>query len=222
MSSDGNEFEYDDEDESQADADAPDASGDSPEDRPPGFRNWMAGRRGWIMLVGITLAQALFATIMIMLRSNVKPMTEYEHQNIRALAVEMLGYEVAIKQIYQSLPGRGGRRMTIGLDIVLVLGQLPAEQVEGSPRPTGEEMDVFIQAIQGMEERIRSQVNFLLQKIPVADYGTTDVYKVIKDAVREYINDSLEGLNFGTLVRPGIDKRRVTEVLLPMFVRMTM
>ncbi len=159
---------------------------------------------------------------MIMLRSGATPVESVRQETMQALAVEMLGHEVAIRQIYQALPLRGGKRMTIGLDIVLVLGQLPEERVAGAPRPNNAEMANFIKAIQDMETRIRSQVNFLLQKIPVDTLGTVDAHKLIKEQVKDYINDSLDGLDFGDNLRPGIGKRRVTEVLLPLFVRQMM
>jgi hypothetical protein len=159
---------------------------------------------------------------MLYLRSEAKPRVEVEYRSVRDLAVDMLGREVKIGQIHQVLPMRGGRRMTVGLDISLILGQLPEEQVEGSPRPNEEEFALFIGAIQAMEPGIRSRVNILLQRIPSDAYGTADVYKTIKDDVREYVNGTLDGLDFGEGLRPGIGKRRVTDVLLPMFVRQMM
>ncbi len=138
---------------------------------------------------------------------------------VRDLAVDMLGYEVKIGQMYQLIPMRGGKRMTIGLDMVLLLGQLPEEQIEGAPRPDPNELALFIGAIQAMEPGIRSRVNLLLQKIPTEEYGTPQPLRRIKDELRDYVNDTLEGLDFGGGLRPGIGKRRVTEVLLPMFIR---
>ncbi len=220
-----NDLDYDDEDESAEQPGSPDDGGTG-EGAPPsgakGFRDWLSGKRGWVMLFAVTVIQGLFATIMIMLRSDARPVRETEMQRIQALAVEMLGHEVAIKQIYQVLPAGGGKRMTIGLDIVLVLGQLPEERVEGAPRPNAEELEMFMAAIRDMEPRIRSQVNLLLQKVPAREYGSVDVPKMIKEEVKEYINDSLDRLDFGKKLRPGIGKRRVTEVLLPTFVRQVM
>lgn len=187
--------------------------------QPVGLRNWLAGRRGWVALVAVTLLQGIFAVVMLAMRSDARPVTEIQSASIRDLAIEMLGHEVRVGQVYQLIPAPGGKRMTIGLDIVLVLGQLPAEQVEGAPRPTPEEFAAFTEAITFMETRIRSQVNVLLQSIPARDYGRVEVYKTIKDAVKDYINDSLEGLDFSKTVRPEIEKRRVTDVLLPMFIR---
>ncbi len=185
-----------------------------------GVIGWLNARRGWTMLIGLAIAQGLFAVIMIALRSEAKPMAVAYSQHISELATDMLGYEVKVGQIYQVIPGRGGRRMTIGLDLVLILGQLPEERIEGSPRPTPGEMQLFIDTIRSMDDRIRSQVNILLQKIPPEEYGSVEVYKTIKQSVKDYINDSLDGLEFGKQLRKGISKRRVTEVLLPMFVRM--
>ncbi len=186
---------------------------------PKGFRRWLNVRRSWILMIGLAIAQAIFAVIMINLRSDAKPLAVSHTLNIKELATDMLGYEVKVGQIYQLIPGRGGRRVTIGLDAVLILGQLPAELVDGAPRPNQTEMEMFIATIKAMEDRIRSQVNILLQKIPPEDYGTVEALKIIKQQVKDYVNDSLDGFNFGKQLRDGISKRRVTEVLLPMFIR---
>ncbi len=161
----------------------------------------------------------MFGAIMMFLRSEAKPVNEVRMSAMEALAVDMLGHEVKIGQIYQLIPMRGGKRMTVGLDMSLMLGQLPEEQIEGAPRPTPEEFELFIAAIQAMEPGIRSRVNILLQKIPPGDYGSPRVLERVKEDVRQYVNDGLERLDFGKGLRRGIGKRRVTEVLLPMFIR---
>lgn len=196
----------------------PDEGGQA-EPPPSKTRAWLQGKRGWMVIAAITLIQGVFAVVMLLMRTDARPVEEENAKQIQELAAEMLGHEVAITQIFQTLAGSGGRRMTVGLDIVLVLGQLPEERVEGAPRPTPEELEAFMTAIRDMEPRIRSRVNSLLQRIPAADYGRVDALTTIKEDVKTYINDSLDGLNFSKTVRPGIGKRRVTDVLLPMFVR---
>lgn len=185
------------------------------------IRDWFNRKRGWILIIGLAIAQALFATIMIFLRSD-RTISQVEQEYIQDLAVEMLGYEVKYGQIYQLVPMRGGKKMTVGLDLVLVLGQLPEEQVAGAERPTPEEFELFVSVLHDMEPRIRSRVNQLLQQMPADAFGTVEAYKVIKEDVRKYANDILEGLDFGKSLRSGIGKRRVTDVLLPMFVRQMM
>lgn len=182
---------------------------------------WLEGKTGWLVIIVIALLQGVFATVMIMMKAGEKPVQSDPKAQIQALAVEMLGREVAIKQIYQLIPGPNGRRMTIGLDIVLVLGQLPEERIEGAPRPNDVEFDEFAFAISAMESRVRSRMNFLLQRIPFDQYGSPEVYETIKNDVKDYINDELDKLNFVNL-RPGIGKRRVTDVFLPLFVRQVM
>lgn len=185
------------------------------------FVEWLTRRRGWILMIGLAIIQAVFVTILIHLQADAKPVKESMEAAVRDLAIDMLGVEVKIDEIYQLIPVRGGKKMTIGLDVSLVLGQLPEERVNGAPRPNPEEMELFVKTINDMEPRIRSRMNSLLHQIPVADYGTVDVYKVIKDNIMEYVNDCLDGFDFGKALRPGIGKRRVTDVLLPSFVRQT-
>ncbi len=187
-----------------------------------GVREWMNSRRGWILIASLAAAQAIFAVIVIHLRSEAKPVAEIRTQEILDLATDMLGHEVKINQIYQLIPVRGGRRLTVGLDMVLVLGQLPDERIEGSPRPNAEEMALFIETIGTMEPGIRSMVNGLLLQIPTEDLGSAGSYEAIKTAVREYVNDTMDRLDFGSGLRPGIGKRRVTDVLLPMFIKQYM
>ncbi len=183
------------------------------------IRNWLNAKRGWLIIIGLAISQAVFASIVIFFRSEARPMAEMRQEQILNLTTDLLGHEVKINQIFQLLPSSGGVRMTVGMDVVLILGQLPEERVEGAPRPTPQEMETFMTIIYDMEPRIRSQVNILLQQIPAEDYGTVEVYKTIKEAVRKYVNDTLDGLDFGKSVRPGIGKRRVTDVLIPMFIR---
>ncbi len=186
------------------------------------IRDWMTSRRGWVMIAALAAVQAVFAVVVIHLRSEAKPIAEIRTQTIRDLATELLGYEVKVNQIYQLIPVRGGKRLTVGLDLVLVLGQLPEEQVEGAPRPNPEEMALFVETIKTMEPGVRSMVNILLQQIPADDLGSAGSYETIKSAVRKYVNDTLNGLDFGSGLRPDIGKRRVTDVLLPMFVKQYM
>lgn len=186
------------------------------------LKEWLTARRGWVLIIGLAVAQAVFAVIMLFLRSEAKPISEVQYASIRDLALDMLGYEVNVGQIHQVVPMRGGKRMTIGLDISLILGQLPEEQIEGAPRPNEAEFVLIIETIKTMEPGIRSRVNLILQQIPPDAYGTVDVYKTIKDDVRDYVNDTLDRLDFGKGLRQGISKRRVTDVLLPMFVRQMM
>lgn len=185
------------------------------------IRDWFNRKRGWILIIGLAIAQALFATIMIFLRSD-RTIAQAEQEYIQDLAVEMLGYEVKYGQIYQLVPMRGGKRMTVGLDLVLVLGQLPEEQVAGAERPTPAEFELFVSVLHDIEPRIRSRVNQLLQQMPAETFVTVEAHKVIKEDVKKYANDILDGLDFGKGLRPGIGKRRVTDVLLPMFVRQMM
>lgn len=185
-------------------------------------RDWLNRKRSWILIIGVSISTAVFGSVMLSLRSEAKAVAEAEKGALRDLAVEMLGYEVKISQIYQLIPMRGGKRMTVGLDIVLVLGQLPEEQVEGADRPTPDEIQLFINVLNDMEPRIRSRVNQLLQQVPPERFGSADVLKTIKEDVKTYVNDVLDGLDFGKGLRKGIGKRRVTDVLLPMFVRQMM
>jgi hypothetical protein len=182
------------------------------------IREWMNARRGALMIVALSVAMGIASTIVIRLRSQATPVAEIRAAAVRDLATDMLGHEVKINQIYQLLPMRGGRRMTVGLDLVLVLGQLPEERVEGAPRPDAEEMALFAATIGSMEPSIRSMVNIMLQQIPAEDLGAVSGQNTIKDEVRDYVNDTLDGLDFGAGLRPGIGKRRVTDVFLPMFV----
>ncbi|MCC8180079.1 MAG: hypothetical protein LIP23_04100 [Planctomycetes bacterium] len=184
-----------------------------------GLKDWFKGRRGWLAIIFLAIVQAIFATIMILLRSDAKPVAVTEAAAIKDLAVEMLGREIQIEQIHQMIPAPGGRRMTIGLDMVLVLGQLPDEQIEGAPKPNPQEMEMVMAAITDLEPRIRSRVNSLLQQVPIEEYGRVEVLNNIKESVKNYVNDTLEGLDFGKNYREEISKRRVTDVLLPMFVR---
>lgn len=193
---------------------------ETPAAAPDGWRRWLEGRRGWIVIGVIALLQAVFATVMILLKGGGKPPDDGKTE-VQALAVEMLGREVAIRGINQLIAGPGGRRLTIGLDLVLVLGQLPEERIAGAPRPTAEEFEAFTQAIADMEPRIRSRMNSLLQKIAYDEYGSPEIYERIKKDIMQEANRQLEGLAFSR-VRPEIGKRRVTDVLLPMFVRQTL
>ncbi len=50
------------------------------------------------------------------------------------------------------------------------------------------------------------------------DLSSINGQAAIKNDVRNYVNDTLDRLDFGDGVRKEIGKRRVTDVLLPMFV----
>jgi Flagellar basal body-associated protein FliL. len=184
-----------------------------------GWRSWLNKKRGWILMLVLALVQSVFALVMLRLGAQAKPVATMSQEHVRDLAIEMLGHEVAFNQIYQLVPMRGGRKMTIGLDIVLVLGQLPEERVEGADRPTAEEFDAYTAALQQLEPNIRSKVNTLLQQIPPDELGDPEIYKTIKEDVKTYANDMMDSLDFGKGVRTSLGKRRVTDVLIPMFIR---
>ncbi|MCC8189897.1 MAG: hypothetical protein LIP77_04555 [Planctomycetes bacterium] len=183
------------------------------------FRNWLNAKRGWILLCAFTLAQGMFAVIMISLRANARPVEEAPLETVQDLATEMLGHEVAFREIYQYLPASGGRRVSLGMELVLVLGQLPEERVEGADRPTPAELEVFITAIRDLEPNIRNRLNGILNSVPADELGSLEVNLLIKSSVRDMVNDALDGMFYGGKVRPHISRRRVTEVLIPMFLR---
>lgn len=193
------------------------ASGGTPAPS-PGWRGLFSGRRGWIILAVIALLQAVFASVMLSLRSVRQPLPAAQQAEIRALAIDMLGREVGISGINQVISGARRHRMTVGLDLVLVLGQLPEERIEGSPRPTDLEMETFIAAINALDPKIRSRMITMLQAVKYEEYGDPAILDRFKSEIRDYVNDELEKLDFST-VRPEIGRRRVTEALLPMFVR---
>lgn len=227
MADDDDDFDDDEEEDAlgeEVDGSADDDLGGGDDDGssssgPVTWKTWLNTKRGWMLIAILAVIQGLFAFIMIRMRSQARPVEQVTVEQVRALAIEMLGYEVKFGQIYQTLPLRGGKHMTVGLDLVLVLGQLPEEQIEGAPRPNPQEFALFTQAAKDIEDRIRSRMNIILQQIPVSEYGSTDVYRRIKDEIKTYANDVLAGLDFGKNLRPGINKRRVTDVLLPMFIR---
>ena len=186
---------------------------------PIGFRDWLAGRRGWLILVAMTMAQAIFASIVISLRSRARPMALSSVEMVNDMAVDMLGREIMISRISQVMPIQGGRKMVVFMDLALVLGELPEERVDGAQRPTPEEMALFSEAVTNMEPGIRSRVISLVRRIPPERYATGEAHREIADDVREYANGILAGLDFGDRVRPEVGRRRVTEVLLPAFIR---
>jgi hypothetical protein len=183
------------------------------------LREWFFNR-GWIIIGVIALLQAVFASVVLSLRGSYRPARIAPHAEVRQLAVDMLGREVGISGINQVISGSRRRRMTIGLDLVLVLGQLPEERIEGAPRPAEEEMEEFMAAITAMDSKIRSRMINLLQGVDYDDYGGPEVLETFKTEIADYVNGELEKLSFPS-VRPDIGRRRVTEALLPMFVRQT-
>ena len=193
------------------------AKGDAGKSR-KNWRNWLSGRDGWVTIVVITLLLGVFASILVGLKGTARGLTLDRPPPMGSLSVDMLGHEVAVRDMYQTVFGSGGRRLEVTLDLVMVLGQLPEERVEGSPHPTLEEMEAYVQAVSSMDTRVRSRMVMLLQGIPIDEYGSSDIANRIKADIMGYVNDELEKLSFPT-VRPGLGKRRVTDVLLPSFER---
>ena len=182
------------------------------------WRDWMSGRTGWVVIVVITLLLGVFASILVSLKGTARPLTMDLPPEVEGLAVDMLGHEVAVRDMYQTVFGPGGRRLEVTVDIVLVLGQLPEERVVGAPHPTPEEFEAYVFVVSAMQERVRSRMVSLLQSIPIDEFGSSDIANRIKLDIMGYVNDELEQLSFPT-VRPGLGKRRVTDVLLPNFER---
>ncbi|MDR1533815.1 MAG: DUF3352 domain-containing protein [Planctomycetota bacterium] len=183
------------------------------------LRNWLAGKRGWLILITLTLSQALFASVMIALRSRAAPSAATREELVRGLAVDMLGREVRIERIHQVVRVPGGKNLVIFMDIALVLGQLPEERIEGAERPGPEEMEIFAAAVAELAPAIRSRVNAMVRRLPPEQFATAEARRAIAEEVGNFVNDTLAGLNFGDRIRPGLGRRRVTEVLLPAFIR---
>lgn len=207
----------DDEEDGAGEEGAEGAAGATPAQ--PGARDWMAGRRGWLIIGVLAVTQALFALILLYFRADVRPEANDAPVRIQELLADMLGHEVRVKDVYLYTPLRGGKRFSLAMDIVLVLGQLPEERVNGAPHPNAAEFELFAAAIRDMEPRIRSRLNTLLQGLAPESYNGPDAFKLLKEEARNLVNDGLESLDFGKALRPGIGKRRVTEVLFPQFLR---
>lgn len=181
------------------------------------WRSALSSRSGCLVVVTILVAQAIFAVILISLKTN-KPELVPTKAEVAKLTTAMLGHEVHIPRISQIVREPTGKRISIGIDLVLVLGQLPEERLEGSPLPTEEEMLAFEEMVKAMEPRIRDRMNSFLQQIPYDEYGKSNIMQTIRDGVKNDINDALENIEFKN-VRPFISRRRVTDVFLPMFVQ---
>ena len=183
-----------------------------------GWRNWLAGHRGWFILAVLTVAQGLFTTVLLFLKTEVKRSDSAVEATRRHLSPDSARLEVMVKDITQYIRIPGGKHMTIGMDLVVVLGELPEERADDVMRPNGGEMQAFAEAVTAMEPAIRDRVNAILLRVPPGEYGNTEVQDLIRKELADYVNDRLEALDFPKL-RPEIGKRRVVAVFLPQFVR---
>ncbi|MDR3212092.1 MAG: hypothetical protein LBU79_09280 [Planctomycetota bacterium] len=183
------------------------------------WRDFLAGKTGLIVILLMATLQGTFAGIMLYFKTGDTPLAIDQTVLTEALTLDLLGSEVPVAGIYQLINGPEGKRLTVGIDLSLILGQLPEERVEGAPRPNSQEQEIFRLAVTDMEPRIRSRVNQILQRIEFDAYASPNqVFSEIREEIKNYVNDQLAALRF-TMVRPELDRRRVTEVLLPMFVR---
>lgn len=180
----------------------------------PGFKDWINRRRGWLLVIALALAQGLFALIMMFMRADARPAGSDAIRTVEDQAIDALGHEVAFSDIYYYLPAPGGRRISLNMNLVLNLGQLPQELVEGAERPTDAEYELFISAVQQMEPRIRDRLNMLVQTTPTDELATPEANARIREDLTDYINDMLESLDFGRGMRKNIDKRRVTDIYI--------
>ncbi len=194
-----------DENPEAAEAEAPKSSG-----------GLLGGIKGWIIVIAITLLQAAFWIVMMVIREPGAAPDPAEQTKVFLEDPAILQSKVEFPNFSATVPGPGGDLRPLNFNMVLELHYLPEEKRPGATRPTVAQIEVFRMVVTQLESKIRDHMNTFLTGQSFTNLMGDRGPELVKAEIMRFVNNELERYDFEAMKIPAnISRRRVTNVLLP-------
>lgn len=185
-------------------------------DEAPKAGGLLGGIKGWIIVLGITLVQAAFWIIMMIVREPGTAPDPAEQQKIFLEDPAILQSKVEMTNFSATVPGPGGDLRPLNFNMVMELHYLPEEKRAGATRPTPAQIEVFRMVVVQLESKVRDHLNTFLTGQSFANLMGDRGPELVKAEVLRFVNKELEKYDFSSVKIPDdVSRRRVTNVLLP-------
>ncbi len=176
----------------------------------------LGGIKGWIIVIAVTLLQAVFWVAMMIIREPGSTPEPSEQAKAFLDDPAILQSKVEINNFAATVPGPGGDLRPLSFNVVLELHYLPEEKRPGAARPTAAQIEVFRTVVVQLESKIRDHMNTLLAGQSFANLMGDRGQDLVKAELMRFINNEMEKYDFEMMKIPAdISRRRVTNVLLP-------
>ncbi len=179
----------------------------------------LGGIKGWIIVLGITIAQAAFWVAMMVIREPGSAPDQAEQAKVFLEDPAILQSRVEVQNFSATVPGPGGEPRPMNFNLVMELHYLPEEKRAGATRPTAAQIEIFRTVVVQLESKIRDHLNSFLTGQSYTNLLGDRGPELVKAEVMRFVNNELEKYDFAALqIPPEISRRRVTNVLLPSWV----
>jgi flagellar basal body-associated protein FliL len=196
-----------------------DENPDAPKEEKPKSAGPLGGIKGWIIVIGITLLQAAFWIVMMIIREPGAAPEQAEQAQVYREDPAILQSRVEIQNFSATVPGPGGDPRAMNFNMVLEMHYLPEEKRAGAVRPTPAQIEVFRAVVVQLESKIRDHMNTFLTGQSYTNLMGERGPELVKAEMMRFVNNELERYDFDSLQIPAeISRRRVTNVLLPSWV----
>lgn len=152
----------------------------------------LSGKRGWIIVIGIVVLEAVFFSVLLTLKEEKKEApTDIDKTGISNPSLDQYMHkEIPLKGLTYSIPTPGGTPMTLTMDISMVMAMTPRE-ISDKVLITEEDWKKFEDAINKMKGKILDRLNGKIDKMSVNELQSNRGKEQIKEFVQEMVNSEL-------------------------------
>ncbi len=177
----------------------------------------LAGTKGWAIVVGAVLLEAVFFLVLMHLQAGqtVKGQGAAEEKIAKESLDDRTGNVVSIENLNYSIPTQGGTTATLSMSLTIVLGRT-AEERQREVVITAKDWTTFKDAVAKMEPYIRDRLIQYVGQQTYNQLNSPSGKEKIKDMIKQFVNSELSRLDL-TLDNKDLARQRVSDVLMPSF-----
>ena len=209
----------------------------------PASAGLLGGMRGWIILIAAVVLEAVGFMVILHFQSVQGTKTETPVASETAPQedpTDRYGHVVKFKDMNFSVPTPGGTVAPLAMELVIRLGYSP-EELRRKVTLSDKQWAIFEGSISAMEPLIRDRLNIHIRQQTWNQLNSVSGQEKIKEYIKEFINNELEKTSLTPMKKAAgggggghgggggesssdggeetaeVNKRRVIEVLIPMF-----
>ena len=175
----------------------------------------LSGTKGWIVVIGALVFEALFFTGIILYRDS-KPPELPDPDAIPLKDLISLNWTVPINSMVNTIEGPAGDAKPLQYDLEIVLDYLPSELATGALKPKPGDFDVFKELVTRLEPSLRSHMNGFMTRQRFQTLQGARGQEMVRNEVMQFLNAEMEKYDLSKRgVNAKLSRRRVTDVRIP-------